>query len=54
MSCLPKYDISNTYLAEDRARFMQTYEMYWKSCPILQISYMYEIKFLSSALSNNN
>ena len=36
--------ISYTYLAEDRAKFMQTNEMYRKFCPILQISYMYEIQ----------
>ena len=49
MSC-PAYQnmtfphISYTYLAEDRAGFYQTYEMCRKSCPILQISYMYEIQ----------
>ena len=35
MSRLPTRDISYTYLAEDRAEFMQTYEMCRKSCPIL-------------------
>ena len=37
-------DTSFTYQIEDRAEFMQTNEMYRKSCPILQISYMYEIQ----------
>ena len=54
---LPKHDIphiSYTYLAEDKAKFMQTNELCRKSCPILQISCMYEIQiFLSSALDQN-
>ena len=44
MSRLPTYDISYTYLAEDRAEFMRTSEMCRKSCPILQIYYMYKIQ----------
>ena len=44
--------ISYTYLAENRTEF---YIMCRKFCPILQISYMYEIQiFLSSARSCNH
>ena len=43
MFCVPKHDISNIYLAEDRVEFYAN-EMCRKSCPILQISYMYEIQ----------
>ena len=47
MSCLPKYDIFShflhIYLVEDKAEFWKMSEMHQK-CPILQISYMYEIQ----------
>ena len=57
MSCLPKYEPSDKYLAEDiyiGQSFCKINEIFRKFCPILHISYMQILIIFSITPHQNN